>query len=346
MLDPKRYMLRCFQLAQLAGKDTKSNPKVGAVIVHKAKVIGEGYHEKYGGAHAEVNALRSVKKEHLGLIPDSTLYVSLEPCNIDAKTPPCAVAIINSGIKKVVVSTLDPNPAMQGASISYLREQGLEIITGVLQDKGDELLGSFRANLARKPYVILKFAQSSDAYLGKRGKQVWLTSKETGYLTHKWRSEIDGILVGHNTVIADNPSLTTRHISGDNPLRIVLTDSPDELTASKLSSDKIPTLFVGTSKPSELAQNKYFLPFDRKTMEATDLLKKLYDYGIYTLMVEGGAKTLKYFIDADLWDETRIITAPIALQSGIRAPMISGKLTQTIAVSSDHIKIIHNVKLC
>ncbi len=345
-MDPETYMLRCFQLAELAGKKTKSNPKVGAVIVHQGKIIGEGYHEKYGGAHAEINAISSVKKEHIGLIPESTLYVSLEPCNIDAKTPPCAVAIINSGIKKVVVSTLDPNPAMQGASINYLREQGLEVITGILQQRGDELLGPFRANLAHKPYIILKYAQSSDAYLGKRGKQVWLTSKETGYLTHKWRSEIDGILVGHNTVIADNPSLTTRHIAGDNPLRIVLTDNPDELKPSKLLTDEFPTLFVGTNKPNERAKNKYFLPFDRKTMKPKDLSKKLYDYGIYTLMVEGGAKTLQYFIDADLWDEARIITAPIAIESGIRAPMISGKLTQTIDVSSDYIKIIHNVKLC
>ncbi len=316
-------MQRCIELARKAGKAVKSNPQVGAVIVYKDRIIGEGYHKQYGGPHAEVNAFADVNADDQSLIAESTIYVSLEPCCIHSKTPPCTDAILSHGIKKVVVSIADPNDRIDGNSIKLLRDKGVEVIVGVLEEQGHQLLRPFRANLNKRPYVILKWAQSKDGYMGKNDHQVWLTNPYVKVKTHLWRSEIDGILVGHNTALIDDPALTTRLVPGDNPLRIILTNKLVELENSEVYSDDLRTLFIGNEDHS-LEGSKSHLHLG--SSDPKELLSKLYELGISRLMIEGGAKTLKKFISSGFWDEARVLKSQITIESGVKAPQLSGRL--------------------
>ncbi len=342
MATPEDYMQRCFDLAKLAGKNVKSNPKVGAVLVYQDRIIGEGYHEAYGGPHAEINALNSVSPEEKEFIKDSTLYVSLEPCCIDRKTPPCTDGIIEHGIKEVIFSVQDPNPDVAGQSIEILKARGLTVSHGLLSNQGEQLIRPFKANLNKRPYVILKFAQSSDAYIGKRGKTVSISNNYSKILSHRWRSEVDGILVGYQTALIDDPQLNTRLWSGDDPLRIVLDPRAELPLHLKVCSDDAPTLFVndvGTADSDSFNKDRIKISADESFIQ--NLLRILFDKGIYSLIVEGGTKTIQKFLETDLWDEARVITNNQPLRSGIKAPYIIGLPYTVSRIKDDEITYVY-----
>jgi diaminohydroxyphosphoribosylaminopyrimidine deaminase/5-amino-6-(5-phosphoribosylamino)uracil reductase len=337
------YMKRCFALAKMAGSETKTNPKVGAVIVHQNRIIGEGYHKMFGGNHAEINALNSVAEKDKHLIPQSSLYISLEPCNHFGKTPPCTQQIIKHSIKKVIVSAEDPNPLMKGKSITFLRENGVQVMPGVLEKMGKQLIQPFVINNTKKrPYVILKFAQSKDGYLGKRDKQVWLTNKVSQMLVHKWRSEVDGIMVGTNTAILDNPKLTTRLYPGNSPKRILI-DRQGRIPLSHfLLTDDKETLIFTEKDRSFIDKHKraILIDFDEKLLE--NLFKIVFENDVTHLIVEGGAKLLKSIIALNLWDEARVFKCSQMLENGIKAPILNGRLLEKKNLLSDELHIILN----
>ncbi|MBT8230566.1 MAG: bifunctional diaminohydroxyphosphoribosylaminopyrimidine deaminase/5-amino-6-(5-phosphoribosylamino)uracil reductase RibD [Bacteroidia bacterium] len=336
------YIKRCFELARLAGKKTGNNPMVGAVLVYKDKIIGEGYHRNFGGPHAEVNAIHSVPVNLKVYIPESILYISLEPCCIHGKTPACSDLIMKSGIKKVVVSTMDPNPRVSGKSLDLLQKNGIETISGVLQRKGKDLIRPFKAHLGKRPYITLKFAQSSDGYFGKRGKQIWISNKYSKMKVHQWRAENDGILIGFETARIDNPKLTTRLVKGDSPVRIVLDENLELDRSHHLWSDEHDTIFVSSMQNSDsIHRNKQFLDVKRDEKFLANLLFSLFDRGINYLLVEGGAKTIKAFVEHNLWDEARIIRTDKTLGGGIRAPFIPGQVFKTENLLSDRIEYLY-----
>lgn len=339
----EKYIKRCFDIAKIAQNNVKSNPNVGSVIVHNGNIIAEGYHEMYGSHHAEKNAIYNVKEEDKKLLSESILYVSLEPCCIHGKTPPCSDLIINSGIKKIVVSAHDPNPEMQGKSIAILRDKGIVVIDGILEQKGLDLIKPFRANLSKRPYVILKFAQSSDAYFGKRGRQVWISGKKAQVKVHLWRSQIDAILIGYQTALIDNPQLTTRLVDGTSPFRVVIDDQLSLPKTHSLWSDDKSTLFICQDESlvkKDVTKSVIYIAKDEQFY--ANILEYLYKIGKFRLMVEGGAQTIKNFIAADHWDEARIIRSRKALNSGIRAPFVKGRLVRKDSFSTDTIEYVFN----
>ncbi len=330
------FMQRCFELAKLGGKETKKNPTVGAVLVHKNKIIGEGYHKKYGAAHAEINAIHSVKDTHKHLIPDASIYISLEPCFHQGKTPPCVDAIIQHGIKNVYISTLDPFEKVAGQSITKLKEHGVHVESQILEQEGKDLIKKFIVNtIDKRSYVILKFAQSKDGFIGKESEAVWLTNSYSKTLSHKWRSEVDGILVGTQTAIIDNPKLNTRLYSGDSPKRIVL-DRQERIPKShQLLSDEFPTLIFTTKASYKAPANKQVIVLNEWALE--HILKAAYENEIYSLIIEGGKSVLDSFIKANLWDEYRIFTTDTILGSGIKAPILHGLETRHLRLGMDQI---------
>lgn len=329
-------MKRCLQLAQLAGKNVGGNPNVGAVLVYGDKIIGEGSYKEYGGAHAEVNCLRDVKKEDRHLIPDSVIYVSLEPCCIHGKTPPCSEAIITAGIKTVVVGTTDPNPAMAGKSLSLLQATGIHVTCGVLEEESKACIRPFTTwILEDRPYITLKVVKSSDNYLGISGEKTWLSNEYTGVKTHKWRGENHGILVGSETVRIDNPSLTTRYHPGDDPRRIIL-DRRGRLNPDYRVFQDDNYLYLGNNP--NLKSEKHNINLETEIDEIVSILRK---ENIYRLLVEGGATTIQSFIDKGLWDEARVITIKDKLGAGIKAPNLHGKLRTELSLKDDNIKWIY-----
>lgn len=336
----EQYISRCILIAQRGGKYTKNNPQVGAVLVHNNKIIGEGFHEYFGGPHAEVNCIKNVKDKHL--IPDSTLYVSLEPCCITGKTPPCTDLIINSGIKKVVISALDVNPEVNGKSVALLKEKGIHVSTGILRKEGEYLIRKFKVNyLEKRPYIILKIVKSKDNFIGKSGKKIWLSNNYTDIYTHKIRSQNDGIMAGSATVLNDNPSLTTRNYSGDNPVRITLDRNgiiPEEF---HFFSKKGRSIYF-TSNVRQLPPNIQQVIMNADEFSLKDILSTLYSRGIYSVLVEGGKNLMNAFISEGIWDEAIVISTETKLKNGISAPNINGKLITEYFIATDKIQKIYS----
>ncbi len=334
-----KYLNRCCEIAKLGIRTTKSNPMVGAVIVYNNRIIGEGYHKIFGQSHAEVNALNSIKAIDKIHLPKSTMYVSLEPCSHHGKTPPCVDAIISSGIKTVVIGCLDPTKKSNGKGQQYLEENNIAVTIANNHVNCIELMKTFSINIIdKRPISILKFAKSKDNFFGKIDKQVWLSNKKTSILTHKLRSESDGILIGTNTAIIDNPSLTLRNYPGLQPLRIVLDKSHRIPISHTLLSDDLPTLIITDTVRSGLKKEKQQLIIDFESDEfLSNLLTALYQKEIYRLMVEGGSKLLKSFLKKNLWDEALIINTPHALHQGIKAPNITGILIDSYKIEDDEI---------
>jgi len=332
------YMQRCFNLARLAQYKTKSNPIVGALLVNENRIIGEGFHQEFGGYHAEVNAINSVQLKDKNLIPKASLYVSLEPCCIEGKTPACTQLILESGIKKVIISSLDPNPAMNGKSLQILKREGVDVVSGVLKEDGNDIIKGFKAHLEKRPYIILKYAQSCDGYFGKRGRQVWISNKYSQLKVHQWRSECDAILIGYETAFIDNPELSTRLVPGNNALRVILDRDLTLPRNLKVWKDDLPTLFVTNKITNEE------LPFNKDTLnlEFNDdfhnkLMNELFRKDVFSLIIEGGARTIKRFVEKELWDEARVITSDKTLVSGIRSPFLTGRKFFTETIISDSI---------
>jgi diaminohydroxyphosphoribosylaminopyrimidine deaminase / 5-amino-6-(5-phosphoribosylamino)uracil reductase len=318
------FMQRCVDLAYLGQGNVSPNPMVGCIIVKNGLVIGEGYHSEYGGKHAEIKAIESVidQKE----IENSTVYISLEPCVHHGKTPPCVHGLINRKIKTAVIGSRDSNPIVGGKGIEYLKRSGIEVIENVLEEECRKLNKRFFTfHEKRRPYVILKWAQTSDGYLDKNRETDekginWISSPESKVLVHKWRSEEQSILVGRNTILNDNPSLTVREISGKNPTRIVI-DSQMQLSKDvNIFSNDAPTLVFNRIQNKKLDGVEWIKIQETSTKY---ILEELYKRNIQSVLVEGGSRTLQYFIIDNVWDEARVIVGDIKFGDGIKAPIIN-----------------------
>lgn len=334
-------MKRALELALLGKGHVSPNPLVGCVIVHNNMIVGEGWHKKYGEAHAEVNAVASV--QNTSALKESTVYVNLEPCSHTGKTPPCADLLIKHGVKKVVVCNLDPNPLVAGGGIKRLRAAGIEVITGILEKEGRELNKRFFTFMEKKrPYVSLKWAETSDGFIAHENyNSKWISNEYSRQLVHKWRTEEDAVLVGSKTASHDNPELTVRDWSGRNPVRIVL----DRFLRL---NDKL-HLFDGSQKTicynvlkHEEHPNLSLIRLEEENF-IQHVLEDLKKQNIQSLIIEGGTTTLQLFIDSGLWDEAKVFISDKSFGKGIRAPQLHGNLIAQESVFNDTLRIYkHN----
>lgn len=341
------FIKRCFDLARLGAGAVSPNPMVGAVLVHQGKIIGEGYHQRYGGAHAEVNAVASVAKNNRVFIAESTLYVSLEPCCIYGKTPPCTNLIIQEKIPKVVVSCLDLTPEVRGRGVEILRAHGVEVITGILEAEGKILAATRNVAVSQqRPYIILKMALTRNGYFAPLDRsQFWITQAPSKRLVHRWRSEADGILIGTTTALMDDPQLDNRLYFGKSPLRIVLDRSLSLPAHLNIFSDGKKTLIVSEQIPDALVseQVQYLqLLFDALFWEK--LMHILWsEYKLGVVLIEGGAKIFESILAAQLWDEARVLEGQNTLEKGIPAPVIPGIPIKKVALGLDELKVYRNI---
>jgi len=341
----KIYMRRCFELARLGLGMTKANPLVGAVIVQGDRIIGEGYHHEFGGPHAEVNAIRSVKDP--SLLPDSTLYCNLEPCSHHGKTPPCTMLIRQKGLKRVVISNSDPFPSVNGKGIEHMQEAGIEVEVGCLEEEGKHLNRRFLHYVNyRRPFVILKWAQTADGFIdlerepGDQEGPRWISNDVSRTLVHKWRSEESAIMVGTNTILSDNPQLNVRRWSGENPVRITL-DRNGRLPNSAHIFDGSQETIVFTGIQRTYSGNIQPVHADA-SYEMVDVMEELFDRQIVSVLVEGGAELHKTFIESGLWDEARVFTAPMLFSQGVRAPEFNEKADETVTIGGTELNIYRN----
>ncbi|MEY3084328.1 MAG: riboflavin biosynthesis protein RibD [Bacteroidota bacterium] len=331
-------MKRALSLAKLGLGKVAPNPMVGCVIVCNDKIIGEGYHKVFGGPHAEVNAIQQVKDQ--SLLTESTAFVTLEPCAHFGKTPPCADLLIKSGVKKVVIGTRDSNPIVAGKGIEKLQKAGIEVVENIMEKECRELNRRFFTfHEKSRPYVILKWAQTLDGYLDKQRSPDeiginWISGPETKSLVHKWRSEEQAILVGRNTIMNDNPSLTVRDYSGKNPIRVVIDSQLTIGNIKNVFSDDAETLVFNRIKNEKQATIEWIKIQETST---DNILKELFKRGIQSILVEGGSRTLQYFIIDNVWDEARIIVGDLQFGAGIKAPIINKLPNDTYLFGDDRI---------
>lgn len=330
-------MRRCIELARLGAGYASTNPMVGAVVVHQGKIIGEGYHRKCGGPHAEVNAINSVKNPEL--LPESEIYVSLEPCAHFGKTPPCADLIIEKKIKKCYVGCLDPFSKVDGKGIQKLRAAGVEVEVGILESECQWLNRRFFTSInLQRPYVILKWAQSADGFIDKDFAPVRISNQATAVLNHKWRCQEDAILVGTATVERDNPSLTSRLCPGKNPVRVTIDRDLSLSRNSKIFSPEARTIVFTECDAPESCGSVTYVKADFSNL-AREILGALHSMKIQSLIVEGGARTHQMFLDSMLWDEARIFVAPISLGSGTKAAQPQGKLVSADMIGDNQLLV-------
>jgi len=339
MKTDEKYIKRCLQLASKGLGNTAPNPMVGAVLVYNNRIIGEGFTSKYGGNHAEVNCINSVKPENAKFVSKATLYVSLEPCSHFGKTPPCSDLIVVKKIPKVIIGALDTNKLVSGKGVRHLRENGVEVVVGILKKECLTLNKRFFTfHNKKRPYFILKWAKSKDDFIGKLHKEkavpIWISNEQSQQLVHLWRSQEQAILVGTNTVLSDNPSLTTRKVAGKNPIRIILDRS--------LRIPQNFSVFDGSVKTIVLTemikQSKDTIFYE--TINFSDLIEEiirvLTKYEIQSVFVEGGKQILETFIKNEIWDEARIFTGDILLNNGVKSPILfHKKLTKQTTIDTD-----------
>ncbi len=347
MMRHEQYMRRCLQLAEMGMGSVAPNPMVGAVLVYEDRIIGEGYHMQYGQAHAEVNCIKSVKPEDIGLIEKSTLYVSLEPCNHHGKTPPCTELILQHRIPHVVSGCRDSFSKVNGAGIQRLKDAGVEVIEDVLKKEAAYLNRRFLTfHNERRPYVILKWAQTVDGYIGlEGGKPLKISNEMTDRLVHKWRSEESAIMVGTNTALSDNPALTTRLWPGNNPVRVAIDWDLRLPAESKLLDGSVPTIVINKIREEKI-NNIHYFSIENKSELIPSVMELLYHEQLITLIIEGGSKLLQSFIDADCWDEARvIINQSIRINRGVAAPVLNGhRLIQSNQVDNDEINLFARIR--
>lgn len=342
------YMRRCFDLARLGAGQVSPNPMVGAVLVHNGRIIGEGWHQKYGEAHAEVNCLRSVAPENRAFIPHSTLYCSLEPCFHHGKTPPCVDLILQHKIPALVVANTDPNPLVSGKGLEKLKAAGVTVTSVVLEEEGLWLNRFFFSWITRKKTcVILKWAQSLDGFLGKTGERTPISEAASIRLVHKWRSETDAILVGTNTAVIDNPRLDTRFYFGKKPLRIVFDTHGKIPSDYHLLDDSVETWVYGPKRPGKFIKTQFF-PQENQSVAIPSMLDNLAKNNRATLMVEGGARVLQQFLDGNEWDEIRLLQNSRRLGSGIPAPSLPANAVPVTSfyIGNDRVEIFRRSTTC
>ena len=341
----EKYIKRCIELAKNGLGTTYPNPMVGSVIVCDGKIIGEGWHKKSGEPHAEVNAINSVKDK--SLLQKATIYVSLEPCSHFGKTPPCCNLIIENKIPNVVIGTVDSNVKVAGNGIKKLREAGIEVKVGFLEKECHELNKRFFTYHEKKrPYIILKWAQSQDGFIAPseklEKKPVWITNPYSRQLVHKWRSEEQAILVGTQTVIDDNPKLNTRDWNGNNPIRVVLDQNNRIPENSHILDNHVKTIVFSKSRTAIVKEYITFENVDFEQNLAKQIVKSLYEYEIQSLIIEGGNRTLQTFIDANLWDEARVFIGRINFKNGTKAPHLVNKECEKRYIGADELIISRN----
>lgn len=321
-------MQRCLDLASKGLGSVAPNPLVGSVIVHNNQIIGEGYHRVFGGPHAEVNAIASVRET--SVLSDSTIYVNLEPCSHFGKTPPCSDLIISKGIRRVVIGSVDPFDVVAGKGIARLRNNGCEVIVGVLKNQCQTINKRFFTfHEKKRPFIILKWAQTADGFIDALRppdsdlRPAWITSEKLRILVHKWRSEEPAIMVGTHTALADNPQLNVRDWKGSQPLRIVV-DRELTLPLKLHLFDKKQETLILNEKIEKKEGNTTFLkiPFERDLVSLPYLLQYLFKQGVQSIFVEGGLKLIQSFINQGLWDEARVFSGPKFFGEGIKAPSI------------------------
>ncbi len=346
--DHEKHIERCLYLAGQALGKVSPNPLVGAVIVHENDIIGEGFHQQYGGAHAEVEAIREVQNP--GLLPASTLYVNLEPCAHQGKTPPCTDLIIEKGIKKVVISCIDPNPLVAGKGIEKLKQAGIEVVSGLLEEEARELNKRFFTfHQQKRPYIILKWAQTADGFISRfplpDDKELnWISGKAARKLVHVWRSQEDAIMIGTNTALNDNPQLTTRLVEGRNPVRVVIDKQLMIPEDAFILNEEAPTL-VFTTLEKASSSNVHYITIDFEGNRITKIVEELYQRGIGSVIIEGGAILLNSFLEQNLWDEARVIVGTQHFEHGIKAPLIQLSKHSFSTLENDRLYLIKNKSL-
>lgn len=313
-------MHRTMELARLGFGKVSPNPMVGCVIVHNDTIIGEGFHQQFGGAHAEVNAINSIKDK--SMLPKSQVYVNLEPCSYFGKTPPCADLLVRNKVGTVFISNIDPNPRVSGKGVEILENAGIQVKKGILESEGWQLNKRFFTSvLQKRPYIILKWAQTADGFIARKNfDSKWISNNFSRKIVHKWRSEEDAILVGKNTAVHDNPNLNVRDWVGKNPIRVVI---DHELKLNKklnLFNQKIPTICVNLKKEKE-TKNLEFVRLSKGNF-LNDLLLNLHQRTIQSLIIEGGATTINAFVQTGLWDEARVFQSSTCFGDGIAAPQL------------------------
>lgn len=341
MISDELYMRRALELAESGRGKVSPNPMVGCVIVHEDKIIGEGYHQEYGKAHAEVNAVDSVKNQEL--LAEATVYVTLEPCAHVGKTPPCANLLVEKKVKKVVIAAFDTNPLVGGKGIQILKEAGIEVELGLLEKEARVQNKRFFTQIEKKrPYVILKWAQTADGFVARKDfSSKWITNASSRQLVHKWRAEEDAIMVGKNTAKYDDPALNVRDWVGKNPLRIVIDSKLELPNTLKLFDEAVPTLCFNTQK-SEVRGTLVYVKLN-PGFQVKEMLEDLYRRNIQSVMVEGGSYLLNKFLTAELWDEARVFTSRNKFGSGIAAPVPPSPVSETIEILEDTLRIYHHV---
>ena len=337
-------MLRCIELAKKGLGTTYPNPLVGSVLVYNDKIIGEGWHQQSGKPHAEVNAIQNVKEK--SQLKDATIYVSLEPCSHFGKTPPCADLIIENGIKNVVVGSIDPNQKVAGRGIKKLKEAGCIVTEGVLKNECNELNKRFFTyHIKKRPFIILKWAETEDSLIAPNIKDeinpIWITNKQSRQLVHKWRTEEEAILVGTQTVLDDNPSLTSRDWKGNSPIRIVLDRDLKILIDFSVLDGSVKTIIL-TEKEVDTRENIFHETINFSKDISNQICDLLYRYKIQSVIIEGGAKTIQTFIDANLWDEARVFTGTSVFNKGIKSPVLSAIISSEEKIKDDTLKIYRN----
>ncbi|MFN0290253.1 bifunctional diaminohydroxyphosphoribosylaminopyrimidine deaminase/5-amino-6-(5-phosphoribosylamino)uracil reductase RibD [Pedobacter helvus] len=340
------YMQRCLALAIKGLGNVSPNPMVGCIIVHEDQIIGEGYHQQFGEAHAEVNAVKDVFERHgdkaTELLKKATAYVTLEPCAHFGKTPPCADLLIKHQIKKVVVGNTDPFESVNGKGIEKLKNVGIEVVSGVLDEECKLVNRRFFTRIKEhRPYFILKWAQTADGFFAPEDQsQRWISGAEAKVLTHQWRSEEDAILVGKNTVLVDNPQLDTREVFGKNPIRLVIDKNLDIPLNFHIFNDVAKTIIFNEVK-TDVVGNIHFVQMeDMHFYLPQKIAYQLYLMDIQSVIIEGGANILSQFITANLWDEARIFTSKTTWGEGVKTPLINGKIREEISVGNDRLQIL------
>lgn len=350
-MNDELYMQRCLELAIMAIGNVSPNPMVGCVIVHENLIIGEGYHQKYGEAHAEVSAIHDVFVNYgdlaTSLLKNATAYVNLEPCAHFGKTPPCADLFVKYQLKKVIIGNIDPFEGVSGKGIAKLKAAGIETKVGVLAEQCSYLNRRFFTRIQQqRPFIILKWAQTANGFFAPTNhSQKWISGSMAKQLNHQWRSEEDAILIGKNTALIDNPALTNRLATGKNPIRIVI-DKNLEVPATHHIYNKVTKTIIFNEIKTDVINNIHFVQMeDMKFYLAQKIAYQLYLMDIQSIIIEGGQQILSQFITAGLWDEARIFTSTNKWDDGILSPLIKGDTMQNLTIGDDLLTILSNPKL-
>jgi diaminohydroxyphosphoribosylaminopyrimidine deaminase / 5-amino-6-(5-phosphoribosylamino)uracil reductase len=341
LTEDEKYMKRALDLAEKGRGLVSPNPMVGCVIVKEGKIIGEGWHQKYGGPHAEVNAINDVADK--SLLQDATIYVTLEPCAHFGKTPPCADLICQYPIKKVVIANTDPNPLVAGKGIRKIKEAGIEVTTGILEKEAYLLnIRFFTFFNKKRPYIILKWAETSDGFIARKNyDSKWISNEYSRTLVHKWRTEEDAIMVGTKTALYDNPSLNSRDWKGKNPLKIVLDKKLLLTEDNNIFKNERPIVYNALkTHQGELAE---YVKIDEGTPLLEFILTDLNSRKIQSVIIEGGSFLLNSFLQCGIWDEARIFKSPLSFGEGIKSPEVDLGHSENIDIFGDKLYTVFNL---